>query len=178
MHDRALIDCCLSGEASAWTTLYQRFHNPLLVAIRALLRDTAADYNLVDEIAARVWYAVIRDDGRLLSRFDTSKGCRLSTFLSVIARSEARQYFRSERRRSAREQFASRDEVQGNSSEMLMSATTEEEFLATLTPSERAYFTTALSPSPESPEPTYSTENAWQLSHRVKKKLHQFLSDS
>ena len=63
--DRKLIDQCLAGEPTAWSQLYQACHEPLLVAIRAFLRDAAADTNLVDEIAARVWYAVVRHTGEL-----------------------------------------------------------------------------------------------------------------
>lgn len=174
--DRKLIDQCLSGEPAAWTSLYQTCHDRLLVAIRAFLRESAADTNLVDEIAARVWYAVVRNDGELLARFDISRGCRLTTFLSVLAKSEARQYFRAERRRKSREEVASRREGESLSADLLFASATEEEFVGTLTPSERLYYESVLlAPARDNSADRYSRENDWQLRRRVKKKLSQFL---
>ena len=174
--DRKLIDQCLAGEPTAWSQLYQACHEPLLVAIRAFLRDAAADTNLVDEIAARVWYAVVRHEGELLSRFDVARGCRLTTFLSVLGKSEARQYFRAERRRRSREELASRREGESHSAVLLIAGSTEEEFVGTLTPSERLYYESVLlAPAREPSDDRYSRENDWQLRRRVRKKMSQFL---
>lgn len=174
--DRQLIDQCLAGEPAAWSQLYQASHEPLLVAIRNFLREAAADTNLVDEIAARVWYAVVRNDGELLSRFDILRGCRLTTFLSVLAKSEARQYFRAERRRRAREQTASRPEVEAHSRHVVIALASEEEFLRTLTPTEREFYVTVLiAPVQDGTAEQYSAENGWQLRRRVRKKLDRFL---
>jgi len=151
-------------------------HEPLLAAIRSFLREAAADASLVDEIAARVWYAVICKDGERLSRFDVSRGCRLTTFLSILAKGEARQHFRSESRRRVREQTASRPEGEARSWHRTIPLASEEEFLRTLTRSERAYYETVLvgSRTGESAG-EYSAENSWQLRRRVRKKLDLFL---
>lgn len=172
--DRNLVDDCLAQEPAAWTRLYQACHEPLLAAVRSFLRATALDANLVDEIAARVWYAVVRNDGELLSRFDVARGCRLTTFLSVLAKNEARQYFRTERRRRNREEVASRREIEP-SSPLMFAFASEKEFLGTLTPGERAYYETVLISHSEETNEQYSAENRWQLRHRVRKKLDQFL---
>jgi hypothetical protein len=175
-HDRKLIDHCLAGEPAAWTNLYRACHEPLLASIRAFLRAAAADTNLVDEIAARVWYAVVRNEGELLSRFDISRGCRLTTFLSVLGKSEARQYFRAERRRRTREEAASRPEGESHAAELLIASATEAEFVGTLTPSERLYYQSVLlAPVKDGADDDYSDENGWQLRRRVRKKLNQFL---
>jgi DNA-directed RNA polymerase specialized sigma24 family protein len=174
--DRALIEACLEGQPGAWTTLYDCFHEPLLAAIRSFLRDASGDLSLIDEIAARVWYALVRSDAELLSRFDVNRGCRLITFLSVLAKSEARQYFRSERRRRTREEKVSRPEMESEEIDLSASTLTHDEFLASLSPSERMYFTTVLTaPEGEDASEEYSPGNTWQLRHRVRKKLNQFL---
>ena len=176
--DRELVDHCLTGEPAAWTNLYRACHEPLLAAIRAFLREAAADTNLVDEIAARVWYSVVRNDGELLSRFDVSRGCRLTTFLSVLAKSTARQYFRAERRRRIREQTASRPEVEAYPRHLAIALASEEEFLRSLTRSERVYYETVLiAPIREDASDEYSRENGWQLRRRVRKKLDRFLDN-
>jgi hypothetical protein len=170
------VDRCLSGEPAAWTALYQLCHEPLLAAIRSFIREAAADASLVDEIAARVWYSVICNDGERLARFDVSRGCRLTTFLSVLAKGEARQHFRSENRRRVREHTASRPEGEARSWHRTMPLASEEEFLRTLTRSERTYYETVLvrSLAGDSAE-EYSAENSWQLRRRVRKKLDRFL---
>ncbi len=173
--DRQLVEDCLTQEPAAWTRLYQACHDPLLAAIRSFLHNAVTDANLVDEIAARVWYAVVRNDGEMLSRFDVARGCRLTTFLSVLAKNEARQYFRTERRRRSREEVASRREVE-TPNPFFFAYASEKEFLGTLTPGERAYYETVLISLPhDQATEQYSTENAWQLRHRVRKKLDQFL---
>jgi len=60
------------------------------------LGSNSNDLQLVDEIAARVWYAVIRDGGRVLAGFDPQRDTRLRVFLTGVARLEARQYLRTD----------------------------------------------------------------------------------
>jgi DNA-directed RNA polymerase specialized sigma24 family protein len=170
--DWELIQKCLSGSSDAWTQLYHSAHDRLLAAIRSSLRDVG-DANLVEEIAARVWYALVRNEGALLEQFDMSRGCRLSTYLSLLAKSEARQYFRSERRRRTREERASRPEL---STESLESLLQDEEFLDSLSKSEKDYLQNVLlAVAADSKADRYSPQNTWQLSHRVRKKLTKYL---
>ena len=65
--DRKLVDRCLAGEVAAWEEFYAQCHDPLCTAIRIILGRSHGDANLVDEIAARVWYALVADDGALWS---------------------------------------------------------------------------------------------------------------
>ena len=52
-----LVDRCLLGEVAAWEEIYRQCHDPLCAAIKSLLGPGFHDPNLVDDIAARVWYA-------------------------------------------------------------------------------------------------------------------------
>ncbi len=178
--DRQLVDRCLAGDVTAWSLLYQQMHDSLLTTIRSFLGRAGHDRNLVEEIAARVWYAVVKDDFALLARFDVRRSCRLSTFLSVLAKSETRMLFRSERRRKSREQMVSRPELDDDSS-MAAALASDEEFLATLSPAERTFYLDVLvAPSErrDLAEQSYSSENMWQLNYRVRKKLERFILDS
>lgn len=177
--DRDLVDRCLSGETAAWSELYRTCHPKLLAAIRLLLGSLGQDFSLVDEIAARVWYALVKDGSSLLSRYDDSRGCRLTTFVSSIAKREIKQLLRSERRRLSRERKASRSEVQAEPPLSALTADFQEQFLDKLTRSERTYFDCVLVPSAGGDEPSaYSADNRWQLQHRVRKKLEAFLTDA
>ncbi len=177
--DRNLIDRCLSGDRAAWERLYDQFHAPLLLAIRIFLGRSGARHDLVDDIAAKVWFTVIDRQAQMLDRFDSDRGCRLSTFLASIAKNEVLQYFRAERRRSARETQACRgregadNNSRWNSVSGVNAAVTE--FLATLTPREREYCEGHLLAIRDVPAEGYSNENRWQLNHRVRSKLSAFL---
>jgi DNA-directed RNA polymerase specialized sigma24 family protein len=174
--DVRLVARCKRGEPVAWSEIYQSFHDRLQASIRPILGPMANDASLVDEIAARVWYALIRNDFELLGRFDPTRGCRLSTFLGVIAKHEARQLLRSERRRRTREQGASKVEATSPLAAREQEIASDEEFLATLTPSERAFYVeVVLAPADAIPAREYSKANAWQLTHRVREKLEDFL---
>jgi len=179
--DRALVDRCLRGEEHAWQTLYELFNAPLHVAIRNLLGRDAAHHDLVDDIAAKVWLTVVDQRSRLLDRFDSARGCRLSAFLAGLAKNELLRHFRTEGRRSAREMRIgqARD---GQSSRLgwrgsvgVNSAVTE--FLTTLTPRERNYCEQHLLNASESLRGDYSDANRWQLHRRVRLKLCAFLKN-
>ena len=133
---------------------------------------TVHDFHLVDEISARVWYALVRNDFELMNRFDAARGCRFSTFLSVLAKTETRLLLRSERRRKVRELVASKPEIANQQDNVLE----DDEFLATLSPAERLFFDEVLlSTYGLKNETQYTQHNLWQLRHRVRRKLEQFL---
>ena len=57
----------MAGDEQAWEQLYRQHHRRLLRTIKSLCGPETADVHLVEEIAARVWYALLRDDGQLLA---------------------------------------------------------------------------------------------------------------
>jgi DNA-directed RNA polymerase specialized sigma24 family protein len=175
LQDQQRVERCLAGEVSAWSGLYQQFHHSLLEGIRAFLGNAGNDANLVEEIAARVWYALVKNDFELLARFDAQRGCRFSTFLSMVAKNEARLLLRSEKRRKARELAASK-EVELSSQGGNLTSFPGEEFAATLSPTERTFFFEVLVADPgDSNASDYSQQNQWQLRHRIRKKLERFI---
>lgn len=175
--DRGLVDRCVAGDANAWEELYSRYHDGLQATVRVWLGSGHSDPNLVDEIVARVWYAVVVDGGELLGRFDPARGCRLSTFLGSIAKGVAASFCRSERRRRRRERLGSRVE---SSHEWDFAGWTSgklREFVAELTPAERGFLTGyLLSPTGGSAEDSISAENRWQLQSRIGRKLRRYVA--
>ena len=179
--DRKLIDRCMAGDVAAWSQLYRQSHDSLLTTICSFLGRAGQDRNLVEEIAARVWYALVKKDFELLAKFDVRRGCRLSTFLSVLAKSETRMLFRSERRRKSREQLVSRPELERVLAADSNALLSDEEFLVTLSPAEKTYYCDVLvAPSEQRQlaQRAYSSENIWQLNYRVRKKLERFIVDA
>lgn len=177
--ERELIDRCLAGDPAAWSGLYNHCHERLVRSIRAFLGQGGKDASLVDEIAARVWYALVRNDFDLLSRFDSNRGCRLVTFLAALARAETRLFLRSERRRKNRERNASRPETANCDDGLAAQPVSHQEFLSTLTPAEHRFYVDVLSnPGNTAAASRYSQKNHWQLRHRVRKKLKSFFGHS
>ena len=175
--DRQLVDRCLSGESAAWDRMYRKHHPILLSVIRSLLSARSTDDNLAEEIAARVWYALVRDHGRRLDRYDGRRGYRLSTFLAAFAKREMLQHFRSEQRRRLREQAAPSSSVV-SSIPARAPGMVLEEFLSRLTPRERQFFEANLVSQPDGAAAgNFSVTNAWQLKHRVQRKFKDFLNE-
>ena len=178
VQDRELVDRCLSGESRAWDSLYQKYHPVLCGVLKSLLNARSGDDHLVEEIAARVWYGLVRDKGRRLGRFDDTRGYRLSTFLAAFAKRELLQHFRSEQRRRSRERSASLSPISSDPSNPRPGDILVEEFLHTLTPREREFFqANLLGSTSDDDTPHFSTTNIWQLRHRVQRKLRAFLRE-
>jgi len=174
--DGLLTKRCLAGEVAAWEELYAQCHDPLLVSIRIILGPQNVDASLVDEIAARVWYALVANDGELLSRYKPSRGARLITFMRALAKDESVRYIRAEVRRRNRELTALRERRQHPDQEGAQPVNALGEFLGTLTPHERVFCNDYLLAIPTGEvEQTYSKSNIWQLSHRIRRKLLRFL---
>lgn len=176
--DRQLIGRCRAGEVHAWDELYSRCHPGLSSSIKVLLGGGCSDRNLVDEIAARVWYALIENDGRLLARYDPRRGARLITFLRTVAGTEVRRHFRGERRRQRRERIALDGKPPHHPAGHAETTASLREFLPTLTAVEREFCEDHLAACPAGGglvdrEPL--SANARQLAHRIRKKLSRFL---
>jgi DNA-directed RNA polymerase specialized sigma24 family protein len=179
--DHRLVERCLAGEVAAWEELYAKCHDTLLASVRSLLGQAHDDPNLVDEIAARVWYALVADDGELLARYDPKRGARIVTFMRAIAKDEICRFFRTERRRRHREQIALRDKPAHHSDEQAQSEAALAEFWETLSPREMGFAADHLlatagdrgeNVSTSSTE--YSDANIWQLTHRIYSKFVKF----
>ena len=174
--DRALVDRCVSGDAEAWGELYRRYDHRLATRVKALLGPSRWDPNLVEEIMARVWCSLLADDGELLGRFDLERECRLSTYLGAIAKSEAGNFFRSERRRRRRERLASRPESTGGAELADWTPSELREFFGGLSSQEKVYLVKFLLAQPNGiKSPFLSAENRWQLRCRIRRKLRRFL---
>ncbi|MHB8901515.1 MAG: RNA polymerase sigma factor, partial [Thermoguttaceae bacterium] len=97
--EKKLVDRCVRGDVGAWEELYQKHPPPLLRSIAVLLGPKGTDRNLVDELAAQVWYSLVDQDGQLLGRFCPKRGARLNTFIRAVAKDVTSRYFRAEQRR-------------------------------------------------------------------------------
>ena len=87
-------------------SVYAQCHDPLCASIRVMLGRRGSDVDFIDEIAARVWYRLVDNDGELLSRFSPERGARLITFMCALAKDEVCRHARNEVRRRDRELVA------------------------------------------------------------------------
>ena len=98
-----------------------------------------SDANLVDEIAARVWYSLVANDGKLLKHYTPARKASLITFMRAVARDKIKRHVRSEVRRRQREAAAlwRKSGRRDNAHESISDSIND--FLATLTPREQEF---------------------------------------
>lgn len=177
--DGELIGACLAGEVKAWEELYSRCHPALLSSVKVLLGGGGCcDLNLVDEIAAGVWYALIENDGRLLARYDPRRETRLITFLRTVAKTEVSRHFRREGRRQRRERVAVRGRPAQQPAGDAQTTASLREFLPTLTAGEREFYEdhlAGLASGGGGVDREPLSANARQFRHRIRKKLLRYL---
>jgi DNA-directed RNA polymerase specialized sigma24 family protein len=181
--DVQLLQRCLDGNQRAWERLYRKCHPRLRKAIEVLLGADAADIHVIEEIAARVWYAVLKDNCRLLETYDPERDSGLDSFLMGLARIEILRYARSERRRHAHELSGGRKRLEERRVSDWQLASMMEEFTSTLTPGERAFLERFLTgaaeqePGPD-PEPgDLPPTTVWTRRYRIRRKLDRFLDN-
>jgi hypothetical protein len=183
--DRAMVDRCLLGEVDAWEELYRQCHDPLCASIAAMLGNGFHDPNLVDDIAARVWYALVKNDGDLLDRFDPCRDLRLGVFFRGLARVELMQYFRAEQRRIQRERKAGKQPRLIATMNEWQVGVLLKEFMTTLTPGEKRFMDEYLLSLPAEGDDKEDKEeveclsdaNIWQRRHRIREKLLKFFGN-
>ena len=138
-----------------------------------------------EEIAARVWYQLITDDFRLLRLFAAERGCRLNAYLAGICRNQTLNFRKEERNRRAHERTAGnldgwrRPEEQSDPNGHGFNGRNLSglaKFVATLTPTERQFYTDVLlGDASANGDQQYSETNSRQLRSRVRRKLVRFL---
>lgn len=173
--DQALVDRCRAGDGAAWQEIHDKCHGHLVRQIQFTLGDRARDGNLVEEIAAKVWYGLIVDQGYLLQRFQPEKGSGLEKYLAAIARFEVLRHQRGELRRRRREQETQTARGTSQNDHEVTEMTLDfQGFLPRLTPREREFFHYVLVGN-NTDGLDISAPNAWQLRHRIRRKLLTFL---
>ena len=174
--EKKLVDRCVRGEVSAWEELYEQHHPALMRSVAILLGSRGADRNLVDELAAQVWYCLVDEDGALLGRFSPKRGARLNTFIRAVAKDVTSRYFRTEQRRRERELMAARTTANEQGVQAAFDDSLSE-FLGTLSESERE-FTEAYLLSSDRPDAEdgagRSNASIWQFTRRIRIKLGRF----
>ncbi len=176
-----LVRRCTGGEHAAWSALFTRFQARLKTRVRVFLRGQGGDSSLVDEIAAQVWLVLLQRDARLLRQYQPDRS--FLAFLASIARYETLVRFRSERRRRGRENGERRASINGGVILPEYSRVELEEFLASLTPRERDYLERELisaaahgnGGAQPGEDLSLTRANHWQLRHRIRRKLRQYL---
>lgn len=82
----------LRREKGAWQAFVRRYAGLIVAAVRAVARDTGD----VEDLAQEVFLRLCKDDFRLLRSYDPSRA-GLSTWITIVARSTARDAMRRRR---------------------------------------------------------------------------------
>jgi len=86
------LEALARGEKGAWEAFVRRYAGLVVAAVRGIARETTEVEDLVQEVFLRL----CRDDFRLLRNYDPTRA-QLSTWVTIIARSTARDALRRHR---------------------------------------------------------------------------------
>jgi len=86
------LEALARGEKGAWEAFVRRYARLVVAAVRGIARETTEVEDLVQEVFLRL----CRDDFRLLRNYDPTRA-QLSTWVTIIARSTARDALRRHR---------------------------------------------------------------------------------
>ena len=126
------------GRCEAWSELYAGHHDRLCRSIRIML-GSLSDANVVDEIAARVWYALVANDGKLLEQYKPERKALLITFMRLVVRDKIKCYIRSEDSPATTRGLGGLSESAGTNGHCEAISDSISDFLATLTPREQKF---------------------------------------
>jgi RNA polymerase sigma-70 factor (ECF subfamily) len=88
----ALPPALLSGDGAAWEAFVRRYGGLIVAAVRG----AAPSHGDIEDLAQEVFVRLCKDDFRLLRSYDPSRAA-LSTWLTIVARSTARDALRRRR---------------------------------------------------------------------------------
>lgn len=172
--ERDLLARCLAGDKDAWEQLYSDQTPGLLRAARYFL-GSKASVEAVEEINARVWYALLGNGGRLLRRYLPGETRSLRRFLAGVARCEVLRYLRAEKTRRQHELARGALETYNTPPLGMEVGSLLNEFASTLKAREIEFLEDYMLTPPHGRDSQLSATNLWQRRHRLKTKLHQFL---
>jgi RNA polymerase sigma factor (sigma-70 family) len=86
------LEALARGEKEAWEAFVRRYAGLVVAAVRGVAREAAEVEDLVQEVFLRL----CRDDFRLLRTYDPARA-QLSTWITIVARSTARDALRRHR---------------------------------------------------------------------------------
>ena len=95
MPQDALPDALLNGDATAWESFVRRYGGLIVAAVRGI----AQSHGEVEDLTQEVFVRLCKDDFRLLRNYDPARA-GLSTWLTIVARSTARDALRRRRAES------------------------------------------------------------------------------
>ncbi len=99
--DMDLVRRCVSGDASAWRTMLERYGALVAHAVRNTLQRVlrSVDSNQVDEVVQSVWLSLCEDGCRRLRGFRSKAA--LTTWLTVLSTRRTLDYIRGEGRKGS-----------------------------------------------------------------------------
>jgi len=86
------LQALLAGERGAWQAFVGRYARLIVAAVRGLVRDQSD----IEDLTQEVFLRLCKDDFRLLRSYDPARA-GLSTWLTIVARSTARDALRRKR---------------------------------------------------------------------------------
>jgi DNA-directed RNA polymerase specialized sigma24 family protein len=170
--DSPLVAACLNANQRAWDQLYKQY-NPWLLLLAGRLLGGRARQDLVEDIAANVWFALVEAEG--LRGFDPQRGS-LAGYLSALVRRQVQRHRRLERSCQPHVLLGTGERLADPASLSGASILLWDDFEARLSPAEQRFLQAELFPvaDDQSTKPL-SDSYVRKLRQRVRAKLLSFL---
>ena len=92
MAQNAVSNALLNGDSAAWESFVRRYGGLIVAAVRGI----APIYGDIEDLTQEVFVRLCKDDFRLLRTYDSERAA-MSTWLTIVARSTARDALRRRR---------------------------------------------------------------------------------
>ena len=175
-----LLRRCLAGCEAAWREFFRARTPELDRWVRHFLGAAGQNAEAVDEVVARIWHALLRDDKRILRRYSPERHTGLDRYLAGVARYVVRRYLRAERLRRRYESVGGRRTHLEFTPSGLETGTLLNEFATTLNPDEVQFLEAYLLSSSDGDAnggDGLSPTAVWQRRYRLRCKLERFLGE-
>jgi len=112
-----LVERLIADEPSAWRAFAQNYTGLVIGVIRRVMTrfSRVSNEQDIDEIYARFCLELLAHDKKKLRLFDPAKGCRLSSWLGLLATNATYDYLRKLRRHLSNEPLPERDSLASDS---------------------------------------------------------------
>jgi RNA polymerase sigma-70 factor (ECF subfamily) len=91
LSDEELVRAVLANEPAAWPTFFAKYERLIVTCIRKVMLRYGAHFNQEDleDLVSVTALNIVKDDYKKLRAFDAARGCKLSSWIGLIATNTA-----------------------------------------------------------------------------------------
>ncbi len=173
--DQRLVRECMAGDAAAWRRLYASYYARLVAYAGAVLRrEGRRDANLADEMAERVFVALLIGPRPLLEQYDPAQA-PLWEYLKALGRRRLRALLRDRHERQARMTPLPSPPLPDPRADTVPLQTLVEELRVQLPPRQQEFLQAYADTGLGDKVPGFTDSAAWKMKERIEQRARSFM---